>query len=246
MAVNIISLIFEKSLIYPMIKAVILDDDPLSLKILENLISKNDNTELIAQFDDPIKASEEINDLDCDLLFLDMEMPGMNGLEFIASVKNIPHVIVVSSKKEYAADTYNYDVADYLVKPLDPNRFDQAVNKILEIKSAVKSNSDEKDHLFIKKNKGFSRVNFSDITYLEALADYVQINTSEGRYTVLSTMKAIANRLPEDRFLRVHRSFIVSLEKIKRLDENMLMIDDKSIPVSRSYKDVLIQHLNLL
>ena len=229
-----------------MIKAVILDDDPLSRKILENLISKNENVELVAEFGDPIEASTEIPKLECDLLFLDIEMPGMNGIEFIMSVPDIPQIIVVSSKKEYAADTYNYDVSDYLVKPVDPNRFEQAINKVADISSAVQAKEDEETHLFIKKNKGYTRINFNDINYLEALADYVQINTNSERYTVLSTMKSITSRLPETKFLRVHRSFIVSLDKIDRLDDNMIMIGDKSIPVSRSYRESLLQHLNLL
>lgn len=233
-------------LIEPMFKAVILDDDPLSRKILENLISKNDKVELVAQFGNPIEASEQLPNLDIDLLFLDMEMPEMNGIEFIASVPEIPQIIVVSSKKEYAADTYNYDVSDYLVKPVDPNRFDQAVNKALDISVAVQAKDDEETHLFIKKNKGYTRINFDDINYLEALADYVQINTDNERYTVLSTMKSITSRLPETKFLRVHRSFIVSLDKIDRLDDNMIMIGEKSIPVSRSYRESLLQHLNLL
>ncbi|MBD3636568.1 MAG: response regulator transcription factor [Crocinitomicaceae bacterium] len=229
-----------------MIKAAILDDDPLSRKILENLINKNDKVELIAQFGDPIEASSEIPKLNCDLLFLDMEMPGMNGIEFIAAVPEIPQIIVVSSKKEYAADTYNYDVSDYLVKPVDPNRFEQAINKVTDISSAVQAKDDGETHLFIKKNKGYTRINFDDILYLEALADYVQINTANERYTVLSTMKSITSRLPSTKFLRVHRSFIVSLDKIDRLDDNMIMIADKSIPVSRSYRENLLQHLNLL
>ena len=229
-----------------MIKAVILDDDPLSRKILENLISKNDKIELIAQFGNPIEASAALPELKCDLLFLDMEMPEMNGLEFIAAASDIPQVIVVSSKKEYAADSYNYDVSDYLIKPVDPSRFEQAVNKVAEISDAVKSKADTQDHLFIKKNKGYTRINFDDIQYLEALADYVQINTKTDRFTVLSTMKSISSRLPEVRFLRVHRSYIVSLEKIDRLDDNMIMIGEKSIPVSRSYRESLLKHLNLL
>lgn len=229
-----------------MIKAAILDDDPLSRKILENLINKNPNVELVAQFGDPLEASNEISKIDCDLLFLDMEMPGMNGIEFIAAVPDIPQVIVVSSKKEYAADTYNYDVSDYLVKPVDPNRFDQAISKVADISSAVQAKDDGETHLFIKKNKGYTRINFDDINYLEALADYVQINTDTERFTVLSTMKSITSRLPETKFLRVHRSFIVSLDKIDRLDDNMIMIGEKSIPVSRSYRESLLQHLNLL
>ena len=218
----------------------------ISRKILENLIKKNDKVELIAEFGDPIEASTALPDLDCDLLFLDIEMPGMNGIEFIASVPDIPQIIVVSSKKEYAADTYNYDVSDYLVKPVDPNRFDQAINKVADISSAVQAKEDEETHLFIKKNKGYTRINFNDINYLEALADYVQINTDNERFTVLSTMKSITSRLPETKFLRVHRSFIVALDKIDRLDDNMIMIGDKSIPVSRSYRENLLQHLNLL
>ncbi|UKN00085.1 LytTR family DNA-binding domain-containing protein [Paracrocinitomix mangrovi] len=228
-----------------MIKAAILDDDPLSRKILENLINKSNHVELVAQFDNPIEALKEIGNLDCDLLFLDIEMPEMNGIEFIASAENIPQVIVVSSKKEYAADTYNYDVSDYLVKPVDPNRFEQAVSKVADISAAV-SKGDEQDHMFIKKNKGYTRINFEDINYLEALADYVQINTDSERFTVLSTMKSISSRLPASKFLRVHRSFIVSLDKIDRLDDNMIMIGDKSIPVSRSYRENLMQRLNLL
>ena len=229
-----------------MFKAVILDDDPLSRKILENLISKNEHVELVAQFGDPIEAAAEIPKLDCNLLFLDMEMPEMNGIEFISSVPDIPQIIVVSSKKEYAADTYNYDVSDYLVKPVDPNRFDQAIEKAADISTAVQSKDDEETHLFIKKNKGYTRINFNDINYLEALADYVQINTNSERFTVLSTMKSITSRLPSTQFLRVHRSFIVSLDKIDRLDDNMIMIGDKSIPVSRSYRESLMKHLNLL
>lgn len=229
-----------------MIKAAILDDDPLSRKILENLISKNDKTELVAEFGNPLEAAEKLPEMDCDLLFLDMEMPEMNGIEFIAAVQGIPQVVVVSSKKDYAADSYNYDVTDYLVKPVDPARFDTAVSKVSEISEAVKERASGQDHLFIKKNKGYTRVNFEDINYLEALADYVQINTNDERFTVLSTMKSISTRLPQSKFLRVHRSYIVSLDKIDRLDDNMIMIGDKSIPVSRSYREGLMKHLNLL
>lgn len=229
-----------------MIKAAILDDDALSRKIIENLIEKNEGIELVAQFENPIEASKQLPEIECDLLFLDMEMPEMNGIEFIASATNIPQVIVVSSKKEYAADTYNYDISDYLVKPVDPNRFKQALDKVNNITEAVKKKEDTQDHLFIKKNKGYSRLNFEDIEYLEALADYVQINTSNERYTVLSTMKSISSRLPEDKFLRIHRSYIVALDKIERLDDNMVVLSGKSIPVSRSYRENLMNKLNLL
>jgi DNA-binding LytR/AlgR family response regulator len=172
-------------------------------------------------------------------------MPEMSGLEFIAAAKDIPQVIVTSSKTEYAADSYNFDVTDYLVKPIQPERFTQAVEKALEISTTVQTGP-EQTHFFIKKNRSYSRVKFEDIDYIEALADYVQINAESGRFTILSTMKSIANRLPKDKFIRVHRSYIVAIDKIMRIDDNIIIVGEKSIPVSRSYKEDLMKNLNLL
>lgn len=228
-----------------MLKAAILDDDAISRKILENFIAKSKHLELIAQFENPVAALKELPNLTCDIFFLDMEMPEMTGLEFIAAAKDIPQVIVASSKTEYAADSYNFDVTDYLVKPIQPERFTQAVEKAVEISTAVQSGP-EQNHFFIKKNKSYSRVMFDRIDYIEALADYVQINAGSNRYTVLSTMKSIANRLPKDKFIRVHRSYIVAIDKIMRIDDNLIVVEEKSIPVSRSYKEDLMKNLNLL
>ncbi len=132
-----------------MIKAAILDDDAISRKIIQNFIEKSDLIEFVAEFDNPLVALDELPKLNCDLVFLDMEMPEMNGIEFISAIKNIPQVIVISSKKEYAADSYNYDVSDYLIKPLDYARFEQAVQKVIEISSAVKVGDEENDHVFM-------------------------------------------------------------------------------------------------
>ena len=229
-----------------MIKAAIIDDDALSRTILQNFIQKSGKINLVAEYDSPVTALKELDSKDCDLIFLDMEMPEMSGIEFISAVQNIPQVIVVSSKKEYAADTYNYDVSDYLVKPVDFSRFELAVAKIEEMISSIKGSDDVQDHLFIKKNKGYTRVRFEDVEYIEALADYVQINSSKDRFTVLSTMKSISLRLPSDKFLRIHRSYIVCLDKIERIDENLVIIGNKSLPISRSYKEELMKNLNLL
>jgi DNA-binding LytR/AlgR family response regulator len=228
-----------------MLKAAILDDDAISRKILENFIGKSEHLELVAQFENPIVALEQLASLSCDIIFLDIEMPEMSGLEFIAAAKDIPQVIVTSSKTEYAADSYNFDVTDYLVKPIQPERFTQAVEKALEISTTVQTGP-EQTHFFIKKNRSYSRVKFEDIDYIEALADYVQINAESGRFTILSTMKSIANRLPKDKFIRVHRSYIVAIDKIMRIDDNIIIVGEKSIPVSRSYKEDLMKNLNLL
>lgn len=229
-----------------MLKAIVIDDDPISRKILANLISKSNKVECIKEYDNAVSALEEIESIDCDLIFLDIEMPEMNGLEFISAVPGDQHIIVISSKSEYAAETYNYEVTDYMVKPVDKSRFDQALNKVEEMNSSYSKKSDESDHMFIKKNKGYSRVNYEDITFVEALADYVQVNTTKERFTVLSTMKSISQRLPSDKFLRIHRSYIVQIDKIERIDENMVSIGEKTVPVSRSYKESLMKHLNLL
>ncbi|MEO9533903.1 MAG: LytTR family DNA-binding domain-containing protein [Crocinitomicaceae bacterium] len=228
-----------------MLKAAILDDDAISRKILENFISNSSHLELVAQYENPVTALKELSSISCDLVFLDMEMPEMTGLEFIAAAKNIPQVIIASSKSDYAADSYNFDVTDYLVKPIETERFNQAVEKAVEISTAIQSGP-EQNHFFIKKNKSYSRVKFEDIDYIEALADYVQINADSGRFTVLSTMKSIANRLPQKKFIRVHRSYIVALDKIMRIDDNLIVVGEKSIPVSRSYKEDLMKNLNLL
>lgn len=228
-----------------MLKAIVIDDDPMSRKILANLISKSNKVECVKEYDNAVSALEEIESIDCDLIFLDIEMPEMNGLEFISAVPGDQHIIVISSKSEYAAETYNYEVTDYMVKPVDKSRFDQALNKVEEMNSSYSKKSDETDHMFIKKNKGYSRVNYEDITFVEALADYVQVNTTKERFTVLSTMKSISQRLPSDKFLRIHRSYIVQVKKIERIDENMVSIGDKTVPVSRSYKESLMKHLNL-
>lgn len=228
-----------------MLKAIIIDDDSFSRKILSNLISTSDKVELIKEFDNAVTALDEITKLDCNVVFLDMEMPEMNGMEFISAIPAGQHIVVISSKTDYAAETYNYDVTDYIVKPFERNRFEQSLNKIEEMESSYSKISKDSDHLFIKKNKGYTRVNYEDITFVEALADYVQINTAKERYTVLSTMKSISQRLPQKQFLRIHRSYIVQLDKIERLDESMVLIGDKSVPVSRSYKETLLKHLNL-
>ncbi len=228
-----------------MLKAVILDDDKISREIIRSYINFTDFLELKSEFENPLIALEKIENITCDLIFLDIEMPEMNGIDFIEAAKNIPQVIIISSKPEYAAESYNYDVTDYLVKPIEYNRFLKAVNRAKEITESISLKSpEEEEYIFVKNAGELIKLSFSSINYVEAFADYVQIYTSDKRYTVLSTMKSIYNKLGEENFLRVHRSYIVALNKIDALNEKGIIIGDKVVKVSRNYKKTLKERLS--
>jgi DNA-binding LytR/AlgR family response regulator len=228
-----------------MLKVVILDDDRISREIIRSYINFTGFLTLESEFDSPIEALKELENLDCDLIFLDIEMPEMSGIDFIEAAKKIPQVIIISSKTKYAADSYNYDVTDYLVKPIEYKRFLKAVDRASAIRESISLTSlnDEK-FIFVKAGSELVKLNFSDINYIEAFADYVQIHTADKRYTVLSTMKSIHSKLGEKDFLRVHRSFIVALNKIDGLKDNEIEVGNNVIKVSRKYKKELKESLD--
>ncbi|MFT5821539.1 MAG: DNA-binding LytR/AlgR family response regulator [Crocinitomix sp.] len=227
-----------------MLKVVILDDDRVSREIIRSYINFTDYLEFAAEFDNPVVALNEIGKIDVDVLFLDIEMPEMSGIDFIEKVKNIPQVIIISSKAEYAAESYNYDVTDYLVKPIEYKRFLKGADRAKSISESISLKSPENEkHIFVKTGSELIKLNFSSIHYIEAFADYVQIHTAEKRYTVLSTMKAIHAKLGEEDFLRVHRSFIVAINRIEALQENGLTVGNKVVKVSRKYKKELKERL---
>ncbi|MCC7453950.1 MAG: response regulator, partial [Crocinitomix sp.] len=152
-----------------MLKVVILDDDKISREIIRSYINFTDFLTIQAEFDNPLQALKELENLDCDLIFLDIEMPEMSGIDFIEAAKKIPQVIIISSKPEYAAESYNYDVTDYLVKPIEYNRFLKAANRAKAISETISLNAptDEK-HIFVKSNGDLVKLNFSTILYVEA------------------------------------------------------------------------------
>lgn len=229
-----------------MLKVIILDDDKISREIIRSYINFTDFLQLEAEFDNPVVALHEIEKTNCDLIFLDIEMPEMTGMDFIEAAKNIPQVIIISSKIQYAAESYNYDVTDYLVKPIEYKRFLKAANRAKAISESVSftTTTDDEQHIFVKSGSDLIKLNYSSIEYIEAFADYVQIHTKEKRYTVLSTMKSIHAKLGDTDFLRVHRSFIVALNKIESMSENALVVGKKQVKVSRKYKKELKERLN--
>ena len=226
-------------------KCVLIDDEPMDLMALSELMSSYDEIEIVGKFHDPIEAKDFVNKSKVDIIVLDVEMPELNGLDFIKSIKNVEHIVLISSHKTYAADSYDYNVTDYIVKPINKNRLDQAVEKVKLVSDSIKTSFD-RDFAFVKDGTKIIRIDFKEILFIEALADYVQINTIHGRYTVLATMKSMQANLPEDDFFRIHRSYIVRKDKIRVIEDNMILMETKNIPISRSSKQEFFNTFNFL
>jgi DNA-binding LytR/AlgR family response regulator len=223
---------------------IIVEDNELAVHSLKKCIARSGNLNVDQIFQSGEEALAYLETASCDLIFLDIEMPGMSGMELIGQLTSIPYIVIISSKKEFAAEAYNFDVADYIVKPLTFERFQKAIQKVLSIQGSV--TDVELDYFYLKETHKMSQVYFKDILYVEALADYVHIHTPAKRYTVLSTMKAIENRFPKKDFLRVHRSYIVRLDKIKEIEDNTVSINSKLIPVSRVHKEEFMRKIKII
>ena len=226
-------------------KCVLIDDEPMDLMALSELMSTYDEIEIVGKFHNPIEAKDFVNKSKVDVIVLDVEMPELNGIDFIKSIKNVEHIILISSNKTYAAESYDYNVTDYIVKPISKKRLGLAIEKVKLVDDSIKTSSN-RDFAFVKDGTKIIRIDFKEILFIEALADYVQINTEHGRYTVLATMKSMQANLPEDDFFRIHRSYIVRKDKIRVIEDNMILIETKNIPISRSSKQEFFNTFNFL
>jgi len=227
-----------------MIKCLGIDDEPLALQLLADNISRIPFLELVASCDDAFAANKIMQEQSIDLIFIDIQMPGITGLQFIQSLVKKPMVIVVTAYKQYALDGFALDVVDYLMKPVSLDRFMKACNKakdLYELKqSAAQSNLPKQDYMFVNVGYSLMKINFNDITYVEGLKDYIQIHTSISpkAAVVRSSMKNIEEELPEH-FERIHKSFIININKVTAIRKNALFIEDKELPVSDSYRQVI-------
>ena len=226
-----------------MIKVVAIDDEPLALQLVKGYIEKTPFLELAGSFDNPVDAVVYIKSSDVDLVLLDIQMPDITGTELARVISGGPKIIFTTAYEKYALEGFRLDAVDYLLKPFSYAEFLKAVQKAqklidLETKQ-LPSLEVKNDFLFIKSDYKIRRINFSEINYIEGLRDYVKIFLTEEKKPVLSlsTLKALEARLPDDRFMRVHRSFIVSLEKVKVIDRNRIVFDEVRIPVTDQYKE---------
>ena len=227
-------------------KCLIVDDDQFSQLVIKKCVERTDELTLVEIFSNGFEARKYVQENDVDLIFLDIEMPEMTGLEFIQTLDNPPQIILITSKEDYAVQAFENAVVDYIVKPVKYPRFIKAVERALDNHRGTKGAQAEADHLFVKIDHKLIRLAMSEILYVEALADYVNVHTKDSRYTVLSTMKAMESKLPEAEFARTHRSFIIRLDKIESIEENLVTLPGKAIPISRSYKANIMQRLNTL
>ncbi len=227
-------------------RCLIVDDDEISRELIAEHISNTDDLELIKSCKSGIEASNFLAKNNVDVIFLDVEMPKMNGIELLKSLDHKPHIVLITGKDKYAVEAFEYEVTDYLVKPVQYQRFLKAANKLKGKRKPSVIDSIQPDSLFIKVDSELINVNNKEILWIEALGDYVNIITPTKKYVVLSTMKNIEEKLPPKDFIRVHRSYFVRIDKIKKISEDIILVENKLIPVSKSYKKELIERLNLL
>ncbi len=230
---------------------IIIDDDKLSIRVIEEYVKKTENLTLAGSFSTAVEAIYFLKQHEnVELIFLDIEMPEMSGIEFLNTLKNPPQIIIISAKGKYALNAFEYDVTDYLLKPVAYARFYKAVDKALNRPNKGNVSTIGKDEIFIKKNSSLVRLKYDDILWVEALENYVIFNTYSDKYTIHFTMKAIEQKLPGTKFARVHRSFIVNTNSIREIDDNAIIMKtsegNKSIPIGKSYRDKLMDDLNLI
>lgn len=227
---------------------IIVDDDLVSQKAIEGVIKKTDFLNLVDTFSDPVAASVYLQKGGIDLIFLDIEMPGLSGFELLDTIDFRPQIILVSGKKDYAMEAFEYSVADYLVKPIqDYPRFLKAVLKAKEnYERELQSQDDIQKGIFIKIDSLLVHFSLEDIVYIEAFGDYVKIHTPDKVYTAYATMKNVEKRLPAGEFMRIHRSFIVRLDQIQNIDSTTLQIMNHILPISGTYRADLLQKINTL
>ena len=231
-----------------MIKSIIVEDELMARKSLEKLCNKLPQIELLGIYEDAESALKAFSDPNIELLLLDIEMPGMSGLELIESIPYLPQIVFTTGNKEYAYEAFEYDVTDFLKKPINIERFQKAIDKVSNLKerrNAVSIASSQ--HEFYVKSEGkLVRLPFDSILYFENIGDYIKVVTTEGNHIIHSSLKAIDHRINNPRFIKTHRSYIVNMDKIKDIENNSLVIEKKVIPISRAHKHILIKSLNLL
>ena len=232
-------------------RCLIIDDEPLAVELLEDFVSKVSALKLVASCSNAIEASTILQTNEVDLIFTDIEMPDFSGVEFIKSLDVKPLFIFTTAYSHYAVEGFNLNAVDYLVKPIPFHRFLKAVNRAQELfllkkeeKEPKVQSTDSPSFIFVKSEYENIKLNFDDIKYFEGLKDYIKIfSTSHKPILTLSNFKNIEEKLPSDVFLRVHRSYIVSLKHIKSVQRNRILIDGVRIPIGQSYKDEFIRRI---
>jgi two-component system LytT family response regulator len=233
------------------LRCLVVDDDSLSVQVVLNCIANTPFLTAVGSYTNPIEAAEALRTAPVDLLFLDVEMPLLSGIELLATLQHPPLVVLITSSKDYAVQAFEHAVVDYLVKPVSYARFLQASQKALDAYQQTAPPSDtieapapDADFTFVKVDNKLVRVGFDEVRYVEALGDYVHIVTGQSKLIVYSTMKAVEEKFPTSRFVRVHRSFIVNINRIQAIEDNAVVVEGKHISIGQTYLRDVLQRLN--
>jgi len=232
------------------LKCLIVDDEVLAQDVIEKYISTIPTLKLVGKCDNAVEAISFLHNNRIDLLFLDLNMPELSGLDMLKTLTNPSKVILTTAYSEYALESYEYGVVDYLLKPIKLERFIKAVNKVVELYSdnIVKEDIPEKQHsqtIFIKEDQVTYQVGTGDILFVEAYGNYLKVHTKEKVYVTRDTLHDMESKLPEKMFMRVHKSFIISIPKIESISGNRVFINKQEIPVGEMYKLALKQKIRI-
>jgi two-component system response regulator LytT len=233
---------------------IIIDDEATSRTIIGELCSSYKNLNVVEVFSNAIEAIKYLNQNKTDLIFLDIHMPDFNGFDFIRTLKDPPYIILTTADAEFAIQAFEYDcIVDYIVKPIKPERFKKSIQKVegkLNEKVTATTTDKEKqqtgDDFYVNINKRLIKIDIQSIYLVEAKGDYIYLKTDNKNYTVHSTLKKIEEKLPDHMFLKIHRSYIININKIIDIEDNSVLIEKDVVPVSRSNRPELMKRLNLL
>jgi len=222
------------------IKCIIIDDEPLAIKVVRNYLDEFQNFNLVGMFNNPLESIETMKRNDIDVIFLDINMPKMNGFEFLRNLDVKTNVVITTAYREHALESYDLDVLDYLVKPIPFNRFLKTINKITQKVYLLRGHrkpgaANEEGFIFFKVEKKLVKIKFDEILYIESLKDYIKIITVTGNYLVHKSLTSVTEELPSDNFLRIHRSYTIAIDKVASVEGNLVEISSKRIPIGRKY-----------
>lgn len=227
---------------------LIVDDNEIARDTLSQIAGRIKDVKIAGECADALEAYNVLQEKQIDVILLDIEMPGMTGLELTRNLEKGPVIVFTTSKRDYAVEAFELNVADYIIKPVTPGRLIQAIDKARElIESTTEELSvSEEEFIFIRDSNIIRRIRLDDILFVESMRDYVKLHTPQKFYAIHTTLKAVEDRLPSGKFLRVHRSYIVAIEKIDTIREGVIIVQEKTVPVADAYRAALNKRMNVL
>ncbi len=225
------------------INCIIVDDEPVSQDILKKYVEDTPTLKLMKVCNNAFEASEALMQYQIDLIFLDINMPKLSGMKFYKSLNNPPYVIFTTAYPEFAAEGFEVDAIDYLLKPFPFDRFLKAVNRAIDRIAKPNTNSTSEEFILLKADKKLHRINLSDISFLEAMGDYVKVFYNDSFILVHDTLQRLLDQLPEKDFIRIHKSYVISISNISYVEGNQVKIGDHEIPIGQTYRDNFLERI---